>query len=57
MSCASPFASVKEFIAKPTGLHGIPLLAPWANRLDGGAFYANSRRYALDLQLGNVSGP
>ena len=52
-----PFASVKEFIAKPTGLHGIPLLAPWANRLDGAAFYANSRRYALDLQLGNVSGP
>lgn len=51
-----PFASVDEFRAKPTGLHGIPLLAPWANRLDEQAFYANGRRYAFDMQLGNVTG-
>jgi aldose 1-epimerase len=33
---------------------GIPLLAPWANRLDEEAFYANGRRYAFDMTLGNV---
>jgi len=51
-----PFASAAEFKAKPEGLHGIPLLAPWANRLDEQAFYANGQRYALDMQLGNVTG-
>lgn len=51
-----PFASVDEFRAKPAGLHGIPLLAPWANRLDEQAFYANGRRYAFDMRLGNVTG-
>ena len=25
-----PFASIDDFRAKPPGLHGIPLLAPWA---------------------------
>jgi hypothetical protein len=33
-----PSASVAGFIAKPTSFHGIPLLAPWASRLDGAAF-------------------
>ena len=51
-----PFASVDEFRAKPAGLHGIPLLAPWANRLDEQAFYANGKRYPFDMQLGNVTG-
>jgi len=51
-----PFASIDEFKAKPNGLHGIPLLAPWANRLDEQAFYANGKRYAFDMQLGNVTG-
>jgi aldose 1-epimerase len=51
-----PFASVDEFKAKPNGLHGIPLLAPWANRLDEQAFYANGKRYAFDMELGNVTG-
>ena len=49
-------ASIEEFRAKPTGLHGIPLLAPWANRLDEQAFYANGKRYPFDMQLGNVTG-
>jgi aldose 1-epimerase len=49
-------ASIDEFRAKPAGLPGIPLLAPWANRLDEQAFYANGKRYAFDMQLGNVSG-
>jgi aldose 1-epimerase len=51
-----PFASVDEFKARPMGLHGIPLLAPWANRLDEQAFYANGKRYPFDMQLGNVNG-
>ena len=35
---------------------GIPFLAPWANRLDEQAFYANGKRYAFDMDLGNVRG-
>jgi aldose 1-epimerase len=35
---------------------GIPFLAPWANRLDEQAFYANGRKYAFDMELGNVRG-
>ena len=49
-------ASIDEFRAKPAGLPGIPLLAPWANRLDEQAFYANGKRYAFDMGLGNVNG-
>ncbi len=51
-----PFKSIDDFKAKPTGLHGIPLLAPWANRLDEQAFYANGKRYPFDMKLGNVNG-
>jgi aldose 1-epimerase len=50
-----PYASVEEFRAKP-GLSGIPFMGPWANRLDEQAFYANGRRYAFDMELGNVRG-
>jgi len=35
---------------------GIPVLAPWANRLDEQAFWANGKRYAFDMTLGNVNG-
>jgi aldose 1-epimerase len=49
------FASVDEFRARP-GLNGIPLLAPFANRLDEQAFYANGRKYNFDMELGNVRG-
>ena len=48
--------SVDDMRARP-GLNGVPLLAPFANRLDDTAFYANGRRYAFDLGLGNVRGP
>ena len=51
-----PFATIADFKAKPMGMHGIPFLAPWANRLDEQAFYANGKRYGFDMQLGNVSG-
>jgi aldose 1-epimerase len=50
------FKEVAEFREKP-GLNGIPLLAPFANRLDEPAFYANGRKYNFDLELGNVRGP
>jgi aldose 1-epimerase len=52
-----PFASVEEFKAKPGGgFYGIPFIGPWANRLDEQAFYANGKKYAFDMQLGNVRG-
>jgi aldose 1-epimerase len=35
---------------------GNPFLAPWANRLDEQAFYANGKRFAFDMGLGNVRG-
>ena len=50
-----PYASVDAFKARP-GFSGIPFLGPWANRLDEQAFYANGRKYAFDMQLGNVRG-
>jgi aldose 1-epimerase len=48
-----PYASVGELKAKPT-LCGNPFLAPWANRLDQDAFYANGRKYLLNDALGNL---
>jgi aldose 1-epimerase len=50
-----PYASLDEFRKRP-GFNGIPFLGPWANRLDEQAFYANGRRYAFDMGLGNVRG-
>jgi aldose 1-epimerase len=49
------FAEVADFRARP-GLNGIPLLAPFANRLDEQAFYANGKKYSFDMGLGNVRG-
>ena len=48
--------SVDAMRANP-GLNGIPLLAPFANRLDGTYFYANGRKYNFDLENGTVRGP
>jgi aldose 1-epimerase len=50
-----PYASIEEFKARPA-LSGIPFVGPWANRLDEQAFYANGKRYAFDMGLGNVRG-
>jgi aldose 1-epimerase len=36
------------------GLNGIPLLWPYANRLDEQAFYANGQKYTFDAGLGNT---
>lgn len=49
------FTSVDE-VRKSPGLRGIPLLAPYANRLDEQAFYANGQKYNFDMELGNVRG-
>ena len=45
-----PHASLAEFEARPAAT-GIPFMAPWANRLDEPAFYANGRRHASLLQV------
>src|SRR6202041_2409802 len=50
-----PFDDLSEFVKKPK-MSGIPFLAPWANRLDEQAFYANGKRYAFNMSLGNVKG-
>jgi aldose 1-epimerase len=49
-------ATLTDFMQRP-GLNGMPLLAPFANRLDETAFYANGKKYNFDLELGNVRGP
>jgi aldose 1-epimerase len=49
-------ATLEDFEARP-GLNGVPFLAPFANRLDETAFYANGKKYNFDLELGNVRGP
>jgi aldose 1-epimerase len=51
-----PTGTLEEFEARP-GLAGMPFLAPFANRLDETAFYANGKKYNFDLELGNVRGP
>jgi aldose 1-epimerase len=50
-----PHASLDAFKASPNAT-GIPFMAPWINRLDEQAFYANGRRYAFDPSLGNIRG-
>lgn len=49
----SPHANLSEWKKAP-GLLGIPLLSPWANRIDGDAFWANGHRYTLNPTFGNV---
>ena len=51
-----PFESIDEFRAAGHGRAGVPFLAPWANRLDEQAFYANGNRFAFDMTIGNVRG-
>jgi aldose 1-epimerase len=49
----------REFVWTPQpwaapALGGIPLLAPWANRLDAVSYRANGHRYLLNESLGNL---
>lgn len=48
----SPYTHLSELKAKPT-LLGNPFLAPWANRLDQPAFFANGKKYQLNPELKN----
>jgi len=48
-----PFKTLAEMKSKPA-LCGVPFLAPWANRLDQDAFYANGKKYLLNPELGNI---
>ena len=42
-----------ELQSKPV-LCGIPFLGPWANRIDGDAYWVNGRHYLLNPELGNL---
>lgn len=48
-------ASIDELQKSPQ-MSGIPFLAPWGNRLDPQAFWANGKKYQFDMELGNVRG-
>ena len=48
----SPYQSLKELKDKPVQL-GNPFLAPWANRIDGDAFWANGKKYLFNPDLNN----
>ena len=48
----SPYQTLKELKEKPVQI-GNPLLAPWANRIDGDAYWANGKRYLLNPELAN----
>ena len=48
-----PGRTLGELKAKPA-LAGNPFLAPFANRLDQNAFYANGKKYELNSGLGNI---
>jgi aldose 1-epimerase len=39
------------------GLSGIPFLAPWANRMADGGFWANGKKYTFNSTLGSVRVP
>jgi aldose 1-epimerase len=44
-------------LQKTPDLSGKPFLAPWANRLNEEAFWANGKKYTFNMTLGNVRGP
>jgi aldose 1-epimerase len=48
-----PAPDLDAWRAKP-GLGGVPLLSPWANRIDADSFYANGKKYVFNPGLGNL---
>ncbi|MEO8593305.1 MAG: aldose 1-epimerase [Candidatus Solibacter sp.] len=48
-----PYPDAAAFAQRPR-LCGVPFLGPWANRLDGDAFWANGKKYLLNPGLGNL---
>jgi len=49
----SPPGSLAGWKANPSQA-GIPLLAPWANRIDGDVYWINGKQYHLNPDLGNL---
>lgn len=45
-------SGLKELLEKRVQA-GNPFLAPWANRIDGDAYWANGKKYLLNPELGN----
>ncbi|HEY1239373.1 MAG TPA: aldose 1-epimerase [Bryobacteraceae bacterium] len=48
-----PFSSLEALKSQPA-LCGIPFLAPWANRIDGDAYWVNGKQFVLHPALGNL---
>jgi len=48
-----PAGSLAEWKTKPSQA-GIPFLAPWANRLDQDAYWANGKKYVLNPEAANL---
>jgi aldose 1-epimerase len=48
-----PYRSPAELKQTPV-FCGIPFLAPWANRIDGDAYWANGKKYLLNAGLGDL---
>lgn len=51
-----PAPDVAQLKQRP-GLSGIPFLAPWANRMADGGFWANGKKYTFNAGLGTVRLP
>jgi aldose 1-epimerase len=49
----TPFYGLDELKDKPQ-LCCIPFLGPWANRIDGDAYWVNGKKYLLNPDLGNL---
>lgn len=48
----NPFPTPAALQQDPTkGLNGVPFLAPWANRIGGGGFWANGKRYSFNADF------
>ncbi len=50
-----PYADIGAYAARPQ-LSAIPFLAPWANRMSELGFWANGKKYAFNMTLGNLRG-
>lgn len=48
-----PYTGPAEFARQPR-FCGVPFLAPWANRIDGDAYWANGKHYLLNGELPNL---
>ncbi|HXJ38285.1 MAG TPA: aldose 1-epimerase [Bryobacteraceae bacterium] len=51
-----PVPDVGQLKQRP-GLSGVPFLAPWANRMADGGFWANGKKYTFNGGLGTVRLP